>query len=66
MRVLKFDLEKTNLLGSGISIGHSVGFTGARIMLSLARQMVRSSLEFGLANLCIGSGHGMAMVLERL
>ncbi|MGA3119119.1 MAG: hypothetical protein ABSF90_32450 [Syntrophobacteraceae bacterium] len=66
MREPKFDLEKTNLLGSGISIGHPVGFTGARIILSLARQMVRNGLEFGLATLCIGGGQGMAMVLERL
>jgi acetyl-CoA C-acetyltransferase len=66
LRELKFDLEKTNLLGSGISISHPIGCTGARIILSLARQMVSNGLEFGLATLCIGGGHGMAMVLERL
>jgi acetyl-CoA C-acetyltransferase len=65
LRELKIDLAKTNLLGSGISIGHPIGCTGARIILSLARQMVRSGLEFGLATLCIGGGQGMAMVLER-
>jgi acetyl-CoA C-acetyltransferase len=66
LRELKFDLEKTNLLGSGISIGHPIGCTGARIILALANQMVRSDLEFGLATLCIGGGQGMATVLERI
>ena len=62
LRELKFDLEKTNLLGSGISIGHPIGCTGARIILSLACQMVRNGLEFGLATLWYrwwaGNGHG--------
>lgn len=66
LRELKFNLEKTNLLGSGISIGHPIGCTGARLILSLARQMVRNDLEFGLATLCIGGGQGMATVLERV
>ncbi len=66
LRELKFDLEKTNLLGSGISIGHPIGCTGARIILALANQMVRSDLEFGLATLCIGGGQGMATVLQRV
>ena len=66
LRELKFDLEKTNLLGSGISIGHPIGCTGARIILALANQMVRNDLEFGLATLCIGGGQGMATVLQRV
>jgi len=66
MRELKCDLDKTNLLGSGISIGHPVGCTGARIILALMNQMVRNNLEFGLASLCIGGGQGMATILERV
>ncbi len=65
MRELKLDIDKTNLLGSGISIGHPIGATGARIVYSLAMQMKEKGLGRGLATLCIGGGQGMAMVLER-
>ncbi len=66
MRELKLDLDKTNLLGSGISIGHPIGCTGARIVLTLMNEMARNNVELGLATLCIGGGQGMAMVLERI
>ena len=66
LRELKLDIEKTNLLGSGISIGHPIGCTGARIVLTLMGEMIRKDHELGLACLCIGGGQGMAMVLERI
>jgi acetyl-CoA C-acetyltransferase len=66
MRELELDLDKTNLLGSGISIGHPIGCTGARIVLTLMNEMARNNVELGLATLCIGGGQGMAMVLERI
>ena len=66
IRELGFDLDKTNLLGSGISIGHPIGCTGARIMITLMNEMVRNDVELGLATLCIGGGQGMAMALERV
>ncbi len=66
MRELKCDIEKTNLHGSGISIGHPIGCTGARIVVTLMGEMVRKDHELGLATLCIGGGQGMAMVLERV
>jgi len=66
IRELNCDIEKTNLLGSGISIGHPVGCTGARIILTLMGQMLRDDHALGLATLCIGGGQGMATVLERL
>ena len=65
MRELGCDNEKTNLLGSGISIGHPVGCTGARIILTLMGEMLRKDHDLGLAALCIGGGQGMATVLER-
>ncbi|MFN2355780.1 MAG: acetyl-CoA C-acetyltransferase [Desulfopila sp.] len=65
VRELDCDMEKTNLLGSGISLGHPIGCTGARILVSLMHQMQRKNLSRGLASLCIGGGQGMAMVLER-
>jgi acetyl-CoA C-acetyltransferase len=66
IRELGLDLDKTNLLGSGISIGHPIGCTGARIVLTLMNQMVRNDVGLGLATLCIGGGQGMAMALERV
>jgi acetyl-CoA C-acetyltransferase len=65
MRELNIDPEKCNLNGSGISIGHPIGCTGARITYSLAMQMKKMGANLGLATLCIGGGQGMAMVLER-
>jgi len=66
MRELQCDPEKTNVLGSGISIGHPIGCTGARIILTLMGEMLRSESALGLAALCIGGGQGMAMVLEKI
>lgn len=66
MRELKCDPEKTNLLGSGISIGHPIGCSGARLVLTLTNEMMRNGHALGLAALCIGGGQGMAMVLERV
>jgi acetyl-CoA C-acetyltransferase len=57
--------EKVNAHGSGISLGHPVGCTGARILVTLLHEMERRDARRGLANLCIGGGQGMAMILER-
>jgi acetyl-CoA C-acetyltransferase len=65
IRELKFDLEKTNVNGSGISLGHPIGCTGARLIVSLVYEMRRRKVNLGLATLCIGGGQGMAMVVER-
>ncbi|NQU04409.1 MAG: acetyl-CoA C-acetyltransferase [Syntrophaceae bacterium] len=65
IRELEIDLDNCNLNGSGISIGHPIGCTGARITYSLAMQMQKRDLNLGLATLCIGGGQGMTMVLER-
>ena len=64
VRELGCDMEKTNVLGSGISIGHPIGCSGARITLTLIGEMMRKNVELGLASLCIGGGQGMAMILE--
>jgi len=65
VRELNCDMKKTNMLGSGISIGHPIGCSGARILVTLISQMMRDKHDLGLASLCIGGGQGMAMVLER-
>lgn len=66
LRELDIDLGKCNLQGSGISLGHPVGATGARITYSLAMQMQKRDCHLGLATLCIGGGQGMAIVLEKV
>jgi acetyl-CoA C-acetyltransferase len=65
IRELGFDLSKTNRYGGGISLGHPIGCTGARILVTLIYEMVRKDYKLGLATLCIGGGQGMAVVLER-
>ena len=66
IKELGIDTNKCNLNGSGISIGHPIGCTGARITYTLANQMVKNDLNLGVASLCIGGGQGMAIVLERV
>ncbi|MBN1381260.1 MAG: acetyl-CoA C-acetyltransferase [Deltaproteobacteria bacterium] len=66
IRELQIDMDKCNLNGSGISIGHPIGCTGARITYGLAMQMKKKNAALGLAALCIGGGQGMAMVLEQV
>jgi acetyl-CoA C-acetyltransferase len=64
-RELKFDREKVNVRGGGISLGHPIGMSGARIVLSLAYEMRHAGASLGLATLCISGGQGLAVVLER-
>ena len=64
-RELKLDVARPNALGSGISIGHPIGCTGARQMVTAIHQMRRHNLATGLVSMCIGGGMGMAMFIER-
>lgn len=66
IRELKVDLDICNVNGSGVSLGHPIGATGARITYSLSMEMKRRDVNLGLAALCIGGGQGMALVLERI
>jgi len=66
IRELNCSMDKTNLVGSGISIGHPIGCSGARILVTLMHIMLRQDNALGLASLCIGGGQGMATVLERV
>jgi len=65
VRELELDLDKLNPNGGGISLGHPIGCTGARIIVTLIHEMIRKGLQFGLATLCIGGGQGMATIIER-
>ncbi len=66
IKELNLDLNITNVNGSGISLGHPIGATGARIVTTLLHEMERRAVDYGLAALCVGGGMGMAMVLERI
>lgn len=66
MRELDCNPEKTNTQGSGISIGHPIGCSGARILVTLMHTMMRQDNALGLASLCIGGGQGMATVFEKV
>ena len=60
------DFERTNVNGSGISLGHPVGATGGRILATLTREMARRDARYGLETMCIGGGQGLATLFERV
>jgi acetyl-CoA C-acetyltransferase len=60
------DHERTNVHGSGISLGHPVGATGGRMLATLARELNRREARYGLETMCIGGGQGLAAVFERV
>ncbi|NTY59318.1 acetyl-CoA C-acetyltransferase [Mycolicibacterium sphagni] len=60
------DFERTNVHGSGISLGHPVGATGGRMLATLARELHRREARYGLETMCIGGGQGLAAVFERV
>jgi len=64
MRELNLSWDNTNVNGSGISLGHPIGCTGARLAVSIMHEMSRGNLRRGLITMCIGGGQGMAMVVE--
>ncbi len=60
------DFERTNVHGSGISLGHPVGATGGRMLATLARELHRRDARYGLETMCIGGGQGLAAVFARV
>ncbi|BAU96725.1 acetyl-CoA acetyltransferase [Corynebacterium suranareeae] len=62
---ISWEDERVNPLGSGISMGHPVGATGARMAVTLAHRMQRENTQYGLATMCIGGGQGLAAVFEK-
>ena len=64
-RELKLDRDRLNVRGGGISLGHPIGMSGARLILTLAYQLRERGATLGLATLCISGGQGLAVVLER-
>jgi len=64
-RELKFDMSKVNVNGGAISLGHPVGASGARIIVTLLHEMQKTDAKKGLATLCIGGGMGVATIYEK-
>ncbi|MDQ7092703.1 acetyl-CoA C-acetyltransferase [Desulfosporosinus sp. PR] len=62
---LNLDMEKTNVNGGAIALGHPVGASGTRILVTLLHEMKRRNSQRGLATLCIGGGQGIALIVER-
>jgi acetyl-CoA C-acetyltransferase len=65
MRDLELDPQKTNVNGGAIALGHPIGASGARILVTLLHEMKKRKAKRGLATLCIGGGQGAAMIVER-
>ena len=65
-RELKLDMSKVNANGSGIGLGHPVGCTAARIIVSLIYEMRRRDVRYGLASLCVGGGPAIGTVIEKM
>ena len=66
MRELDMDSEKTNVNGSGISLGHPVGATGAIMTVKLMEELTRTDGQFGLVTMCVGGGQGVSTIFERV
>ncbi|TGN10898.1 thiolase family protein [Leptospira ilyithenensis] len=64
MRELALDKSKTNVNGGAVAIGHPLGASGTRVTLTLAYELRRKNLKYGVASLCIGGGQGIAIVIE--
>jgi acetyl-CoA C-acetyltransferase len=65
MRELGLTLDNTNPNGSGLSLGHPIGATGARMLVTAMYEMKREKRKNALITMCIGGGQGMAMVVEK-
>jgi acetyl-CoA acetyltransferase family protein len=65
-KLLGLNRDKTNVNGGAIALGHPLGATGARLVITILNELRRNNLRYGLATACIGGGQGIAMVVEAL
>lgn len=65
-RELGFDMDKVNVNGGAIALGHPLGCSGARIMTTLIHEMQKRDARFGLATMCVGVGQGVATIVEKI
>ena len=66
MKELQLDESKVNIYGGGVSLGHPIGTSGARILLTLTNAMERKDAKYGCAAICIGGGEALSLIIERL
>ena len=66
IKELGFDTQKTNVNGGAIALGHPLGATGVRLIVTLLHEMRKQKIKFGLATLCVGGGQGMAVIVENI
>ncbi len=65
MRELGLNPDKVNLNGGAVAIGHPIGASGARVLVTLIYEMIRRDVKRGIAALCLGGGNAVAMAVER-
>ena len=65
-RELDFDLDRVNVNGGAIALGHPIGCTGTRIVVTLVHEMQKRNVSLGLATLCVSGGMGMTLLLEKV
>jgi acetyl-CoA C-acetyltransferase len=65
MKGLGLDPDKTNVNGGAIALGHPIGCSGTRILVTLIYEMIKRDVKTGLATLCIGGGQGTALIVKR-
>ncbi len=66
IRELNLDPEKLNVNGGGVALGHPVGMSGNRLLLTMSYELKHRHAEFGVIALCAGGGQGIAMVVQNL
>ncbi|MNY15927.1 Acetyl-CoA acetyltransferase [compost metagenome] len=64
-KMLEWDPSRVNVNGGAIALGHPIGASGCRILVSLVHEMTKRNARRGLATLCIGGGQGVALAIER-
>src|SRR6185503_4131794 len=65
-KALGLNRDKTNVNGGAIALGHPLGASGTRLVITLLNELRRSNLRYGLATACIGGGQGIAMIIENI
>jgi acetyl-CoA C-acetyltransferase len=65
-RALELDPAKVNISGGAIALGHPIGASGARVLVTLTHALRRTQKRIGVATLCVGGGQGVAMMIERV